>query len=617
MGVHNASSKLPLKGRLPESLGLSLGVHALLFLVPTGVMMGHTAQEPQTSKQVFLIEAQQFANSPPPALPTPPQAHSTINDHDSETSKTSSDSEPEHNTDLRHDDPIEHLSSLEVPSSPTESPPPESFDKATPPKTPSAESTVSSTSNETNPLESASQAKKKKEPEPLTTQPAFDETEKAVLEATTKKHQIALDNPPPATLVIPLKKPETKAEKKPEIPDRHEFARARSDTEEMTPKETARISDKDMFAEKEQRAPVASTAEGSAELGVNAEAAKAGRPSTPGSPPSGQRGDKGEQNHTSTVATDTPADDTETVEAKGRSALGNPDENAGAPQSDTIEDEKPTTTGSKTQQAIDAKASQQAQKSTPGQQVKDGFLATESPTGDISLLLAARKHSRTQTETKAQAAQTGSVFSPGDTQQAPTPQAKLDTQQLLTDKKNRPTDDSTSTKALQLSPQGDGMAEVGDADNDIPYSSTYRAGKTYGAARLPSPGRRAKSATAPLTVAPDHIAIGPSTQVNARRTPLGEYVAQIEDEIRDTWVLPLELRAMGVQGNVEVIFTVNRRGRVIQKTISRHSGNTALDSAALDAVPPRLQRIPRALGQRQISFSYLFRTTDTIIAGSR
>jgi TonB family protein len=110
--------------------------------------------------------------------------------------------------------------------------------------------------------------------------------------------------------------------------------------------------------------------------------------------------------------------------------------------------------------------------------------------------------------------------------------------------------------------------------------------------------------------------MGKETRLNAQETALGRYLARLDRNIRLTWVLPLELRAMGAQGNVEITFDVNRWGRVSNAKINRKSGNPQLDQVALKAIPKRFHRIPRKLDQKELHISYLFRSTDFLIVES-
>jgi len=116
---------------------------------------------------------------------------------------------------------------------------------------------------------------------------------------------------------------------------------------------------------------------------------------------------------------------------------------------------------------------------------------------------------------------------------------------------------------------------------------------------------------------PEIVALGKANQVPTRDTSLGRYLVGVDQEVRMSWILPLEMRALGIQGTSEVTFIVDSKGRVQDKHLSRRSGRTELDALALAAVPGRLDRMPHDLDLDSLTVRYTFRTTDTLIAGSR
>ena len=174
-----------------------------------------------------------------------------------------------------------------------------------------------------------------------------------------------------------------------------------------------------------------------------------------------------------------------------------------------------------------------------------------------------------------------------------------------------PENDRDSAEAMMAT--GDGLAEAGDRDGLHPEAAEYRRGAPSGGGSVASPGAADRSATAPLTVADLSVRLGDVTRLNARATPLGIYISTIEDKIRKAWVLPVEYRAMGTQGVVEVSFVVSRNGRVSQAQIVRKSGTEGLDRLALQSIPRWLPRFPDDIDRRQIQFSYVFRATDSIV----
>ena len=129
-----------------------------------------------------------------------------------------------------------------------------------------------------------------------------------------------------------------------------------------------------------------------------------------------------------------------------------------------------------------------------------------------------------------------------------------------------------------------------------------------------APGSPASPAAA---VMPEIVALGKSSQVPTRETSLGRYLVGVDQDVRMAWVLPLEVRALGIQGTSEVTFIVDSKGRVEEKYLSRRSGRTELDALAMAAVPKRLDRMPEDLILDSLTVRYTFRTTDTLIAGSR
>ncbi len=81
-----------------------------------------------------------------------------------------------------------------------------------------------------------------------------------------------------------------------------------------------------------------------------------------------------------------------------------------------------------------------------------------------------------------------------------------------------------------------------------------------------------------------------------RITPLGAWLQRAESLIVERWRgsdLDAHAKAMGLQGLVTVRYVVQGSGRVSEARVTRSSGNASLDQMALDAIPPRLPRLPR------------------------
>ncbi len=99
--------------------------------------------------------------------------------------------------------------------------------------------------------------------------------------------------------------------------------------------------------------------------------------------------------------------------------------------------------------------------------------------------------------------------------------------------------------------------------------------------------------------------------VQARGTEIGEYTEKVYDIVQTAWYevdLSDDEKALGIQGDVTIIFHVRRNGRVEDLSVLRPSGNALLDGMAIAAVPNKLPRIPRTIPNnellQQITFHY-------------
>jgi colicin import membrane protein len=75
--------------------------------------------------------------------------------------------------------------------------------------------------------------------------------------------------------------------------------------------------------------------------------------------------------------------------------------------------------------------------------------------------------------------------------------------------------------------------------------------------------------------------IGREQAASARNKALGDYVARIQQKVRQNWILPLDL-----QGNPEAIFEVVQlpTGEVLSAKLVKGSGNAAYDEAVYRAI---------------------------------
>lgn len=101
------------------------------------------------------------------------------------------------------------------------------------------------------------------------------------------------------------------------------------------------------------------------------------------------------------------------------------------------------------------------------------------------------------------------------------------------------------------------------------------------------------------------LEVGPTSAFNARADEHAGYYKQLEEQIDRQWRenTPTELKAMGVQGTVRVRITVDERGRVLSKEVVRHSDYEELEALALNSIPKRVARPPKALANPTFVYS--------------
>ena len=93
----------------------------------------------------------------------------------------------------------------------------------------------------------------------------------------------------------------------------------------------------------------------------------------------------------------------------------------------------------------------------------------------------------------------------------------------------------------------------------------------------------------------------------ARAHVLGAWISSVDDVLRQRWVYPPALRALGVEGTVVVQFHVSPAGSVSNVRVESGSGNPELDLAALAAIPARVAAMPAGSGDglwRKVGFRY-------------
>ena len=109
-------------------------------------------------------------------------------------------------------------------------------------------------------------------------------------------------------------------------------------------------------------------------------------------------------------------------------------------------------------------------------------------------------------------------------------------------------------------------------------------------------GSTGRSASSPQTVLPDDFPLSNDVAVSAMATELGAYLHDVDVRIAAAWNetdLPMEDRALGIQGRVTLVLQIRSTGRVSYVHISASSGNSRLDEMARIAIPRRFRAFPK------------------------
>ncbi|MSP56953.1 MAG: TonB family protein [Myxococcales bacterium] len=110
-----------------------------------------------------------------------------------------------------------------------------------------------------------------------------------------------------------------------------------------------------------------------------------------------------------------------------------------------------------------------------------------------------------------------------------------------------------------------------------------------------------------LAVLPEDVAYGAITAMSVSAHPLADWMTDLDDALRGRWIYPPDLRALGVEGTVEVSFNVLPNGRITDVGVTRADADPALVFAALASLPPSVTAPPPGWGRLGIRYTYRYR----------
>jgi len=113
------------------------------------------------------------------------------------------------------------------------------------------------------------------------------------------------------------------------------------------------------------------------------------------------------------------------------------------------------------------------------------------------------------------------------------------------------------------------------------------------------------------------------TVLQTRSHPLAPAILALDDQLREAWEIPFEIRVSGIVGTTGVELVLDSRGRIRDVTTTRPSGHATLDALAHSAIPDRIEDFrsllqPDALAEfprEGLRVYYEFEYRDSPVAG--
>lgn len=115
---------------------------------------------------------------------------------------------------------------------------------------------------------------------------------------------------------------------------------------------------------------------------------------------------------------------------------------------------------------------------------------------------------------------------------------------------------------------------------------------------------------ATVSVAPEYVPEGAVTRLSVSGHPLATWMNGVDEAVRRGWTYPLEARALGIHGTVEVRFTVLQSGRVTDIKVMTADAPPDLVNAATGSVPSRMKPPPPGSGEVEIRYTYRYRLAN-------
>ncbi len=99
-----------------------------------------------------------------------------------------------------------------------------------------------------------------------------------------------------------------------------------------------------------------------------------------------------------------------------------------------------------------------------------------------------------------------------------------------------------------------------------------------------------------------------TVSIGTQSLKYASYMKHIKDKVQNTWIYPEDAREKGEQGELLILFSINKDGSLSRVSVVRSSGYESLDNAAVNAIKDAapFPQLPKRLGINRLNIYATF-----------
>lgn len=141
------------------------------------------------------------------------------------------------------------------------------------------------------------------------------------------------------------------------------------------------------------------------------------------------------------------------------------------------------------------------------------------------------------------------------------------------------------TDVLPQTPVNGGDSTGGSSEGSGSYSQSRKGGgNAGGASRLSNREKLFDRTIIAGIAAKEELKKDNTVRLDTKDFKYGPYMGRLRDRIEGVWKYPAEAARRGIYGDLEITFTINKNGRLSDIEVTRTSGHSSLDAAAVQAL---------------------------------